>query len=322
MTDQTPSYLEDRVSQIPALRLLMAMGWQYVPPKEALALRGDKVGNVILDGVLLDWLREHNVIRHKGKVLAFSEANLNAAVRDLKDVPLQKGLIPASEEVYELLTLGKSVEQTVDGDRRSYPIQYIDWEHPENNIYQVTDEFVVERRGSYQTRRPDIVVFVNGIPLAVIECKRPDQQTSQGKAAVYEGVSQMLRNQRLDDEIPHLFAYAQVLLAVSVNDALYGTTATAMDFWGSWNEESLPHPLAPSPQARRGNQEIDALINRPLEEDEKERLYGWRDDGHWIRQYFDAQEAAGARLATTQDRTLMSLLHPARLLELVPIHRV
>lgn len=151
MTGQTPSYLEDRVSQIPALRLLMALGWQYVPPKEALALRGDKVGNVILDGVLLDWLRGNNVIRHKGKTLPFSEANLNAAVRDLKDVPLHKGLMPASEDMYELLTLGKSAEQVVGSDRRSFPIHYIDWQHPDNNVYHVTDEFSVERRGA--TRR-------------------------------------------------------------------------------------------------------------------------------------------------------------------------
>ncbi len=112
MTGQTPSYLEDRVSQIPALRLLMAMGWAYLPPGEALALRGGKYGNVILEDVLREWLGAHNVIRHKGETVAFSEANVSAAVRDLEAVPLQKGLIPASEEIYELMTLGKSAEQT------------------------------------------------------------------------------------------------------------------------------------------------------------------------------------------------------------------
>ncbi len=171
-------------------------------------------------------------------------------------------------------------------------------------IYHVTEEFTVERRGSYQTRRPDIVLFVNGIPLAVIECKRPDQSTTEGKPAVYDGVSQMLRNQRLDDEIPHLFAYAQVLLAVSVNEALYGTTATPIGFWGAWNEEGDIEAL------------VEELANTPLSDEMKARLYGWREDGHWVREYFDAQESAGKRLPTTQDRTLYSLLHPARLLEL------
>ena len=54
----TPSYLEDRVSQIPALRLLMAMGWQYVPPDEALRLRGGRTANVLFEGVLFEWLRD------------------------------------------------------------------------------------------------------------------------------------------------------------------------------------------------------------------------------------------------------------------------
>lgn len=138
----------------------------------------------------------------------------------------------------------------------------------------------------------------------MIECKRPDKETTEGKPAVYDGVSQMLRNQRLDDEIPHLFAYAQLLLAVSVNDALYGTTAIHKDFWGSWLEES---DLDAS---------VGTLANLPLTEEKKARLYDWREDGHWVRRYFDEHDAAGTRLPTTQDRTLVSLLHPARLLEL------
>ena len=219
---ETPSYLEDRISQIPALRLLMALRWHYLPPDEALALRGGQVANVLLETVLLDWLRTHNTIRHKGGDYDFSETNLGAVVRELRAIPVNPGLIPASQTAYELLTLGKSVEQTINGDKRSFTVQLIDWQHPEDNVYHVTDEFTVERRGSHHTRRPDIVLFVNGIPLVVIECKRPDKHTSEGKPAVHDAISQMLRNQRLDDEIPHLFIYAQLLLAVSVNDARYG----------------------------------------------------------------------------------------------------
>ncbi len=312
---QAPSYLEDRISQIPALRLLMAMGWQYMPPKAVDGLRGNKTSNVILEGVMLEWLRSNNSVQYKEREYAFSEANLAGAIHKLKDLQLNQGLIPASEAVYELLTLGVSAEQVIGQDRRSFSLKFIDWEHPEKNVYQVTDEFVVERRGSYHTRRPDIVLFVNGIPLVVIECKRPDQQTGEGEKAVYEGVSQMLRNQRLDDEIPHLFAYAQVVMAVSVNDALYGTTRTAKDFWATWNEEESDKSQAASGKFN-AEDKLHGLINAVLSEGEKDQLYGWRDDGRWVRQYFDDQDAAGERLATTQDRTIMSLLNPARLLEL------
>ncbi|MCA0455394.1 MAG: HsdR family type I site-specific deoxyribonuclease [Chloroflexi bacterium] len=321
---QTPSYLEDRISQIPALKLLMAMGWTYLPPDEALRLRGGKVANVILEGVLLPWLRDNNAVTTKGQTYPFSEANLTSAVNALKEVPLNVGLMPASEAAYELLTLGTSREQVIGQDRRSYSLKYIDWAQPARNVYHVTDEFTVERRGSYKTYRPDIVLFVNGIPLVVIECKRPDLQTSEGKSAVYAGVSQMLRNQQLEDGIPQLFVTAQVLLAVSVNEALYGTTRTVAKFWAVWKEEGsdksqvssdkfnaeepLPQPL---PASQRG--ELERLINEPLSEAEKDALYGWREWGWQARRYFDGQ---GERLATVQDAAIYALLRPGRLLEL------
>ena len=300
----TPSYLEDRISQIPALRLLMALGWQYLTPNEALALRGGKYANVVLEDVLMDWLHSHNHIHYKGGAYEFTEANLVSVVRELRDIPVQPGLIPASQQAYELLTLGKSVEQTIDGDKRSFTVQLIDWHNPDNNVYHVSDEFTVERRGSHQTRRPDIVLFVNGIPLVVIECKRPDRQTSEGKPSVHEAVSQMLRNQRFDDEIPHLFVYSQVLMALSVNDALFGTTGLGAKYWGIWKEEDEIEP------------QVAGLANAQLNEGEKDRLYTWRDDARWTRRYFDIQDAAGDRLPTTQDRTIYALLRPARLLEL------
>ncbi len=124
---------------------------------------------------------------------------------------------------------------------------YIDW-NPEtfltNNVFHVTEEFEVERTASHETRRPDIVLFVNGIPLAVIECKRPDL-----KDPIDEAISQNLRNQR-DDEIPKLFLYSQLLLAVSKNEAKYGTTGTALKFWSVWKED-VDAALAP-------------VVNKPL----------------------------------------------------------
>ena len=89
----------------------------------------------------------------------------------------------------------------MEGAVRSFTLNYIDWKNPENNVYHVTAEFSVERTRSHETARPDIVLFVNGIPFAVIECKSP-------KTEVAQAVSQMIRNQR-DEYIPTLFTYAQ-----------------------------------------------------------------------------------------------------------------
>src|SRR5690606_10237400 len=85
------------------------------------------------------------------------------------------------------------------------------------------------------TRRPDIVGFVNGLPLLVIEAKRPDSG-NPNKSMVEEGISQTIRNQG-QEEIPHLFAYAQLLLSIGMTDGRYGTTKTKRKFWAQWREE-------------------------------------------------------------------------------------
>ena len=307
---QPPSFHEALISQIPALRLLMGLGWTYLTPSEALALRRGKLGAALLEDVLAKWLAEHNAITFKGKTVPFSEANLAKALDMLADAPLVEGLVAANERIYELLTLGTSLKQTVDGDAKSFNLRYIDWQHPENNVYHVTDEFPIERTGSHETRRPDVVLFVNGIPLVVIECKRPDLTPTEGGRAVEEAITQMIRNQKRD-EIPGFFVYSQLLLAVSVNEALYATTATPKKFWGLWREE------VDKEQAAAFEAELAWLVNNPLGDVEQARLYGWREGGAAVRRYFDAQDAAGERLPTPQDRTLHALLRPERLLRLV-----
>ena len=200
-------FLEDIVSHLPALHLLQHLGFQYLTPTEALAMRGGKRSRVVLDTILLEQLGKLNKITFKGQTHDFTDANLRSAVDALIDIPFD-GIVKTNEQVFELLTLGKSLEQTIDGNKKSYSIRYVDWENFANNVFHVADEFEIERTASYETRRPDLVLFVNGIPLAVVECKRPDEQD-----AVEVGISQQLRNQRID-EIPHLFAFSQLLLSV------------------------------------------------------------------------------------------------------------
>jgi type I restriction enzyme R subunit len=301
---ELPSFLEELSSQIPALQLLTSMGYIYLTPAEALAARSGQPGSVILDGVLEPWLASHNRVVYKDQSLPFTSSAIRQAVQTLTDEPLAAGLVPANQAVYELLTLGTSLKQTVDGDSKSFSLHYIDWQHPERNVYHVTDEYAVEKPGSHETRRPDIVLFVNGIPLVVVECKRPDLETGEGSKAFEEAISQMLRNQRAD-EIPNLFLYSQLLLGVSVNDAWYGTTCTPKRFWSIWNE---PADI---------EAEVGRLINRPLSQADKQRLYGWRKYARQVRTYFDDLAAAGDRLPTPQDRTLYSLLRPERLLEMI-----
>jgi len=295
----SPLFFEDHVSQIPALQLLQNLGYVYLRREEVHLERGGKLSNALLEGVLEKQLRRLNRINFKGADHEFSDANIQAAIQALKGVVLTDGLIRANERIYDLLSLGKSFEQTIDGDAKSFTLNYVDWKRPENNVFHVTEEFEVERKGSAQTCRADIVLFVNGIPFAVIECDRPDE-----KDAIKNAVAKHLRNQQ-NEYIPRLFVYSQMLLAVSRTEAKYATTGTPLEFWALWRER---------PDANEDvNEEVGRLVNKPLPKERKDKLFA--DRFAYARPYFDELELTG-RAVTEQDRAIYCLLRPERLIEL------
>ncbi|WP_310426939.1 type I restriction endonuclease, partial [Chamaesiphon sp. VAR_48_metabat_135_sub] len=298
----TPSSIDLREvisSQIPALALLQNIGYTYITPAEALAHRQGKRSKVVLEDILTAQLHQLNQIEHRGKIYPFSDANIQTAVAAISQFTYD-ALYTTSEQIYDLLVLGKSLEQTIDGDKKSHTVKYIDWENPANNVYHVTDEFEIERLNSTQTRRPDIVVFINGIPVVAIECKRPDLNDAMGDA-----ISQHLRNHR-PDEIPHFFCVTQILLAIAQNTAQYGTTYTDKEFWAVWKEEAIPETF---------EAELYALINVPLAQAQSQKLLSWREV--WAQSKIKELWAAGIREVSAQDRILYSLLNPARLLDLI-----
>src|SRR5882724_9525225 len=117
----TPSFLEDHISQIPALQLLQNMGYEYLRPQEVFLERKGKLSNMFLEGVLEKQLCKLNRIRFKGKEHDFSDANIQSAIQALKDVPFD-GLVRTSEKIYDMLSFGKSFEQAIDGDSKSFTI--------------------------------------------------------------------------------------------------------------------------------------------------------------------------------------------------------
>ncbi|RMG81244.1 MAG: type I restriction endonuclease subunit R, partial [Bacteroidetes bacterium] len=299
----TPSFKEDHISQIPALHFLQNLGYTYLTPEEALRLRGGKTSNVILEEVLEKQLRTLNRIEYKGKAYAFSESNIQSGIRALKEVPLQEGLIAANENIYNLLTLGKALEQTIEGDKKSYTLQYINWKEWDQNVFHVTEEYKVQRAGSHAHYIPDIVLFVNGIPVVVIECKRPDM-----KEPIKQAVSQHLRNQK-EDGIQLLYAYSQVLLSIATNAAAYATTGTAEKFWSRWKE-------LPTDSFALQNMEttIARVKNNPLSDAQKQKLFASRYD--YVRQHFE-QATALERVVTEQDKYLYHICRPERLTDLI-----
>src|SRR5689334_17271418 len=148
---QNPSFREDHASQIPAIQTLINLGYEYISTEEAVRLRGGKLTGVLLDGVLEAQLPKLNAIQTKGQTYPFSEGNIQSGIAALKDV-FYDGLVRTNEKVYDLLTLGRSLPQTILGDTKSYPFRYIDWERAgtpgDPNVYHVTAEYRVDRVGT------------------------------------------------------------------------------------------------------------------------------------------------------------------------------
>ncbi len=284
---------EDSVSKIPALLLLKAMGYEYVSCENANRLRGERLTNVLLEETLVQWLRENNRIQFKGKEYPFSEGNILSAVQAIKDVPID-GLVRTNEKIYDLICLGKSLQQSIDGDIKSFSLKYIDWENPEKNVFQMVEEFEVEKSRSKEKRIPDIVLFVNGIPLCVIECKSP-----YIKEPIKEAISQHIRNQK-PEEIPKLFIYSQLLLSVSKNEANYATVGTALKFWAFWRENNKGYESELRELVSKSKQDkilLDTFAKRNIEN----------------QMNLSCPEE---RMITEQDKAIYSLCEPKRLLEL------
>lgn len=259
-------YDERYISQQPAIEVLGALGYQYISSEQAERMRGN-LYNVILRDVLEKWLRGTNSFEYKGQNYSFSETNIQQAIRDL-DEPLTTGLVKTNENIFETLLKGRTyTEFLADGSKKSFTIQYIDWDNFENNVFHVVEEFSVERMDGHGSVRPDVVLFVNGIPFVVIECKK-------ASISMEQGISQMIRNQS-KDYAPQLFKFIQIVMSTNKNETKYATCNTPKKFWSVWKEEQEDW--------------LQTCLSRSVEN----------------------------RIPTLQDKNIISLFHPKRLLELI-----
>lgn len=293
-------FQEEYSAKLPALTLLTNLGWSFLFPSQALVARDGKQDQVVLRQILRAELAKRT-FTFAGQNYPLSEKSIDNLIAEICSPALNEGLLTANEKIYNHLLYGIAVTEFVNGKKVSPTIALIDWQNIENNNFTFTEEFCVTRSGGVDSRRPDIVCFVNGIPLVVIEAKRPDGRANKGPT-IDEGISQSLRNQR-HDEIPQLFAYNQLLLSVNGNEGRYGTCNTPMKFWAVWREEDI------------SDAEMFTLKNKQLSPSQQHNLFDHRPaaDLQWYQQLI-----AGGELAVTgQDQLLISLLLPNRLLEMV-----
>ena len=276
----TNSYAEKSDAEAPALRFLQRLGYQLLTPEQAMEARENRPQAVLLENILARKLRELNRFDYLDTRYEFSEASIQLAVQALRDIP-DEGLVRTNEQVYDLLTLGKSAPETVQGDTKSYTLRYIDWAEPRNNDYHVVPQLLVQ--GAQHKRCPDLTLFVNGIPFGVIEAKRRD-----GQHTVEEGIRQHVRNYDYEEGIPRLYHYAQLLLALQPNEVRYGTTGAKLDFWARWREEG------------QSEASLEAVVQRVR-----------------LRKLPGLPPEPADTLPTEQDRQLYCLCRPERLLELI-----
>ena len=299
MLSALPNFREEQAAKIPALTLLTNLGYEFIPPAACLTQRGS-LSSVILPDVLRQVL-SHKTYSFMGREQKLSAAAIDKIVQELANPAMNEGLKAANEKLYDALTYGISVTEFVEGKKATPTIQVIDWQTPSNNRFHFSEEFEVENARGTGKRIPDIVCFVNGLPWVVIEAKRPDS-SKQGKPTVSEGISQNIRNQKVD-EIPHLFAYSQLLLSINGHDGLYGTCGTPEKFWAKWKEEAISEAT------------YTRLKNTPLPENKQDLLFDHRPAK--LRDEYQSLLSGGELVVTNQDRLLVSLLRHDRLLEMV-----
>jgi type I restriction enzyme R subunit len=305
------NFKEEFSSKIPALTLLSTLGYKFIPPSQCEQLRGNSgslqqskksTSQVMLLPIIRKFLSKQT-FPYAGKNHLLSSAAIDKIMHELNPA-MNEGLKGANEKIYNALMYGVGVTEFIDGKKASPTIALIDWQNISNNHFHFTEEMVVQNTEGTGNRIPDIVCFVNGLPWVVIEAKRPDTST-EGKSTLTEAVSQQIRNQG-QAEVPHLFAYSQLLLAVNGHEGLYGTCGTPDKFWAKWNEEEIIEA------------EFARLKNKVLSDEQLDAIFAHRPSAAKA-EYLSL--LAGAKLTVTdQDRLIVSLLQPERLLEMTRLY--
>ena len=182
MTPKPTGWDELHLAETPAVELLKSLGYTYIPP-EALEPERASLKDTVLAGRLAAALKRLNPW--------LSETNVASAVKAVAQVPAAS-LAEANRKIYTSLTYGIALEQDRGDGRMSHTVRFLDFDDPDRNEWIVTRQYRV--LGSKKQVIADVVAFVNGLPLAIIECKSP----TIGDAWKAEAVKQLRRYQEAD----------------------------------------------------------------------------------------------------------------------------
>ena len=223
-TNRGPEYQE---VQKPAIELLCGhLGYEYALGSDLAGERASE-SEVLLTRRLSKKLLEINA--------GITEVGVKQAVTTLQ-LPLAMGLLEANEKLHCILSRWVTVDEIVRGQPVGRSVRYIDYENPQNNEFLVVEELTV--KGSRYPRRLDLTVFVNGIPVVVIECK--DSAAAHG---IEKATQDLLLYQEIERGVARLFHTVQLCIGLRKRDARYGTILTPPDRYAGW---SSAYPLSES----------------------------------------------------------------------------
>ncbi|MCR9161683.1 MAG: type I restriction endonuclease subunit R [Nannocystaceae bacterium] len=244
---------EDKLSETPAVNLLEDLGYTYVDP-ETLEAERSTLKEAILERRVADALKKLNPW--------MSSENVAKVIKQVVNVPAVS-LTEANQALYNHLTYGMSIEQDLGEGRKGQTVAFFNFEDPSANEFIVTKQYRVH--GTKHHVKPDIVCFVNGIPLVVIECKSP----TKGDQWRQEAIKQLRRYQEADDEwrgegAPRLFETVQIVIGTCGQAACYGTVGTPGRFFFEWKEGYPKETKALQAQIGRKPTPQDVLLYSTL----------------------------------------------------------
>lgn len=215
--------------EAPAIEQLTQMGWSYIHGAELSPDHANKERAYFRDVVLVNRL-ESSIKRLNPWI---SDENLRKVIREMTH-PNFAGLMEYNHAIYQTLVNYLSVEQDLGKGRKGQTVKVIDFENPDNNEFLCTNQFKVE--GVNQNIIPDIVCFVNGLPLAVIEAKSPYISSPMDSARDQLRRYANVRSPHDDEGAEKLFWYNQLMVATCRDLAKVGTISSTAQHYGDWKD--------------------------------------------------------------------------------------
>ena len=222
MSQNRPEYLQ---SELPVIRLFQKLGYEYFDGSKEDSR--SSINEVILEDRLRSSLKKINPW--------LKDNSLDKVIRKISNIHTST-LMEANQEVHELITKKDAITQKPTPESKPQPVFIIDYEDIENNDFLVVNQ--MKYHGARNNSIPDIVVYINGLPLAVIEAKSP-------KVSIAEAISDL---EYYQENSPKLFNYNQICVGINKAKALYGSIGASFGYYSKFKIDST--------------KELSALVDR------------------------------------------------------------